>query len=317
MDPQLLKHLAMGVMIPVVVCALVVGVGWRGARGRWAIPAGLAGGYVLTHAWLLGGLVEPRSAADWLPYVAIAAGLVGLLESLGTGRAGNGAAGAGTSERAGSHASGAAAWWAVRGVVLIASAYATLRGPIHQGEWAAWVSVAWVLGFAAVGLACWWAGERVAERDGGAGAAWGLTALSGGTGLVMIVGYYSMRLGQAGGAVAAGLMVVTLLACWRGRVLAGGLVGGLGRGAAAVPTVMSLTLLLNAVHFGQAERLGMVYPGLLALAMPAGLLADVGPWGRWTGWRKQAARAALASVPVIAAVGLAAAGYRPPEPYEG
>src|SRR5258707_6863226 len=71
----------------VLIVARLIGGGGQGG-GRWGVPIGLGVAYALGHAgaveWLSAGELPPMpplNATDWLPWLALAAMVLGLLET--------------------------------------------------------------------------------------------------------------------------------------------------------------------------------------------------------------------------------------------
>ncbi len=152
----------MALLMPAVVAAaiaagfafLLVSVAYLlggGDRGRWSVPVALAGGYALGHAWLRGWVAPngppwlPSDAYDWIPYAALAAGLVGWLDAIWPGR-----------------------WWTrlENRLILVGGLTWLLLNPLITGTWAPQESAGWLALIAGVTLLSWGSLDLHARRLG-------------------------------------------------------------------------------------------------------------------------------------------------------
>ncbi|MDX2018503.1 MAG: hypothetical protein SFY95_12800 [Planctomycetota bacterium] len=300
MDPAQIKMLATSTLPPLLLAlAVFVPIWWR-RRGeptpispantegdpRWAAPVvlGLAG---IAVPWIALGAVKlpPKAAAEWIPIFAAVGLALGLLA---------------TRVRF-----GAVVRWLVRGLVLLAAGGAPMWRRFAD-ESSRTEAIAWTVGFAMVMAVVWWALERSVDRVRGAGGPGVLLVFAFGASQVLVLGYYSVSLAQIAAGLAAALGVAMVMGLLRPRfTLAFG-------GVHAVVLVVGPAL-LQGMLFGQATMpVWWFAPAVLASPLMA-LLADAPMFAKLTGWKAAALRVGLASIPMLAGVGLAAATYQFPD----
>jgi hypothetical protein len=268
-----------------LACALVLILArLAGGRtgGRWGLPLGLGIGYALGHAgaseWLTSGelpSIPPLNATDWLPWLALAAMVLGLLESLWP--------------------SPAWARWENR-LLLVGATLWLLIGPLYQSLWepAQWKGAVWVCGLGAGILVFWGLLEGLSGRRGRA-MLLPLAVLAGGTAAALVLSRF-LVLGECGMGLAAALGAAWLVSRWWVELSPAG-------GGVPVVGVLLAGLILGGFFYAELPASSAI---LLALA-PLALLVDrIGPVARWPGWAGGLARLAAVLVPVGAAVALAA-----------
>ncbi len=305
MDPALQKTLALGVLPPAVFTGVVLLSAWwrrrmpeaaearaalippdatntRGER-LWLTPLVFAVAYLPVHHFLLGGIKAPNAAADWMPYVALLAGVLGALAVVGR--------------------MPLVVRWIWRALVCAAVAGAIASGKVRNG-WPMAEAIPTLAAFVLHTLAAWWAFERVTDRTRGPGGPIVLMIYAVGVSQVLALAFYSLRLAQmptAMAAVAGAAMVVALI---RPRFT-------LALGGVHVVLLISNAALLQGVLFPGDAILPRVLPWILLASPLLAAGADLVPL---KGWKLVVLRSALALVPVAVAIGLAAA-LRPADEY--
>jgi hypothetical protein len=257
--------------------------------GRWGLPLALGIGYALGHAgaseWLTSGElppIPPLNATDWLPWLALVAMIVGLVEALWP--------------------SPAWARWENRLLLTVATLW-LLIGPIYRSLWEPeqWKGAVWVCGLGAGILVFWGVLEGLSCRRG-RGMLLPLAVLAGGTAAALVLSRF-LVLGECAIGLAGALGAAWLVSRWWVELSPSG--GG-------VPVV---ALLLAGLILGGFFYAELPAPSALLLAVaPLALLVDrLGPVARWPGWAAGLARFVAVLVPVGAAVALAAMNAPGPE----
>jgi len=270
------------VLPPAVFAGAALLAGWWRRRGDdphegplWLAPVVVLIAYVGVHAALLGGLVAPRVAADWMPAVALAAAGLGLVAWRWRGPR--------------------AVLWGLRALVVLGVGVACTSGKIRHG-WAI-DRAAPVLGaFTAHTLASWWAFERLAARARGAEAPGVLMLYALACGQVVALAYYSLKVAQMPTAVAACMGAAAVVGIIRPRL-------SLARGGVDAPVLVTQAALFQGFLYSSGEG-GAWYAPLLLGAPLAALLAGRLPL---RGPKGTAARVVAAAVVAGVAIGLAIA----------
>lgn len=268
-----------GPMAAGAIARVVAGPGGEGSRRAWVMPVLMAATAAGVHVMLFGGVkVPPEASIGWMPVVTLTAALLGVVEWVAR--------------------LGWMARWVGRVVVMALAGYVGIRAHWAGGVLTAAAAWGWMAGFVAVGMVMLMGLEGVrggVERRPG----WGLVpaVVVGGAGAMLVTTMGSLKLSQDVGSVGAFL---------GGVALASGLRGWGGRGGMVVPAVVAMEGLVQGLRYGGQEesrewvaRLGA---GLVVASGWAALGADAGVMGRWSGWKRVAARAVLAGVPVAAGV---------------
>ncbi len=305
MDPALQKTLALGVLPPAVFTGVVLLLAWwwrrmpetaearaamvpptatntRGER-LWLTPLVFAVAYLPVHHFLLGGIKTPTAAADWMPFVALLAGVLGALAVVAR--------------------MPVAIRWIWRALICAAIAAAVSSGKIRNG-WPIAEAAPTLAAFVLHTLLAWWAFERVTDRTRGPEGPIVLMIYAVGVSQVLALAFYSLRLAQmptAMAAVAGAAMVVALI---RPRFT-------LALGGAHVVLLVSNAGLLQGVLFPGDAILPRVLPWILLASPLLAAAADLVPL---KGWKLVLLRAVLALIPVGVAIGLAVA-LRPADEY--
>lgn len=269
----------------------------------WVFPMVAGLGFLGVHAWLSGPpVLQPVSADQWLPWIAVVAVLAALVAS-GVGeprvpaRTPDGApSGWGTGV--------SVARWALRAVILGAAAGVSVLN-LARHAWSSGQTLAWIGGAGALGLAGWWAMERMARRAHGPlfpAAMWLWAALSG---QVIVLGLYHLKGAVAATILAAAFGGAMVAAVFRPRLR-------LARGGVVVAAVLMPALLLQGVVLGgseQPEWVRVLLASASVVALLMGTLADCGAPAddpRATrsalGGPREVVRLALVVLPMIAAV---------------
>ncbi|MDQ7007168.1 MAG: hypothetical protein Q9Q40_08040 [Acidobacteriota bacterium] len=278
--------LFVGAVLPFLVTAVVLGAvdGFDRNRAREGGCRGfvLAGAlaYPLAHGLVRGGLpFPPVESVDWLPFFALLAGVVGLLEA-GLPRLGRGR-------------------WLLRLVVVAGLLWTTLS-PLVRYAWSALAAAGWMAALEIAVLLFWGAVESHVRRDEPLAAPLSFLLLSVGSSGILLLSN-SAVLGQLAGVLAAVLGAWLLMAVLRPRRFP-------ARGSGAVLTLVLAGLWMQGYFYADLPLSSLV---LLAL-VPA--TAVVGEALRRRGRSRLVALAgewALASLLVgLAAVGPLLASWR-------
>src|SRR5262245_33774709 len=222
--------------------------------------------------------VPPASAADWLPWIAIAAMVLGLL--------------------ARSVRFVPAKRYTVRAIVVLMMGIVSALGPLRSGSIPRLEMAATLLVFLALTLIVMGAAEANVEARRGAAGPLVLMVFAVGASQVLMLAFASLRLGQAVGVAGAALGGIVLVSFVRPRLT-------LSYGGIHVPVLLGQTCLLQGVLYTETGHKRM-YPLLLALSPVLALLGGVGPLAQLRGWRSTLVRVILALIPVCIALAIAA-----------
>ncbi len=276
-----LSMIAFGVLLPAAIAAALLALPLLrrpGADGRprsaWAVPAGLGLALLAAHAGLKGfPRVPPGESTEWLFVAGLAATALGVAEALRPAPAG--------------------VRWGIRAAVALAALGALLRGRLRHthtlGEAAVMVAL-----LAAGALATWALLDGVASRARGPGYPLVLSAIAGGGALALGLSG-SQLLAQLAGALACATTAAAAVAWLRPSAT-------WTAGATAVPALAMAAAWLSGLTYADLPWASLALLAVSpALALAGGFvpLARLGP--RW----EALTRAAIASLPVAAAVGIA------------
>ncbi len=286
MDPQ--ELVLVGVLAPALAAGVLLGLGWKawrredeGIDGRWSGGPALALAFLLTFV-LVSGLPasllpdSPRTPTglDWLAWLSLPALLLLAFEhKLGRWK------------------------HVLRGVVALAAVRLVLHNAF-ESTFAVDEGGKWLAGLTILYLVLWAALARVCGQRSGASSPLVLWTLA--TGLAVLAGLTgSVKIGQLGGALAAGLGAATVIAWRRPRLTLSG--SGVG---------MALLLLfglgMNAHVFSYTEGPEIL---LVASAPLFALLADLPPLR----FKRPALRTAtvmlLTALPIVVAITRAAIAF--------
>ncbi len=283
----ILHALIWNLLVPAAVSASAVALARRiarefpgGRRGRWGVAAGLGLGYLAGHVGLLGWPSFPEvEATRWVAWLALAAGVVGLVEATWT----------------------PPAWpsWVFRGLFLLVILGLLLRSKVEHA-WTAAEAVAWFGGLWAALMVSWWNLEAQAERLSGPGWVVPIGLIAAGWGVVQVLSG-GASLGQLDGVLAATLLgALATVGLRPGPALSRG-------GPAVVSTVM-----------GGLGLVGFFYSEVPASSETLLTLAPWVPWvdrigfiRRRSYWTRASVRFLAVFLVVAAAVFLADAAASP------
>lgn len=292
-----LEQILLGVVLPVVLAAaflLAARRPWQkesGAGGLWGGPLAFAAAYLGVHIGIAnwGGLA-PSDDMQWLPHVAVAAAIVGLIETK-------------TYEKA-------LLRWLLRGM-LAAGTYVLVLGFMIENYWTTGDTALWIglLTLATLGITGTL--DQLAEDHPGASAPLVMTLVAAGGALVLAL-TGTAKVGQLMGGLSAASGVMVLISWWDSSTK-------LSRGGATVFSILFGGLLAfgytsTADIPALAEAFGhyQTMATLLVAAAPFMLwAAQNGPLARPSGWKAALMRALLVAIPLGAAAYFAA---NPPEP---
>lgn len=266
------------ILLGVALPAVLTGALYVAARRSWWAPAvacsaGFVTGFLALEGWP--GL-PPLEAIGWLPWLAVAAGLVGLTHADAMPRI---------------------VPTLARAALAIAVPLLTLR-PLLEHSWSPAGGAVRVAAPAVGLLAVWWSVEAEARRAPGAGVPLVFWVVASGSSICIVIAG-SARLGQTGGVLAAVFgagFVAALLGAARTHL-----------GATAVGSVVLGALLINGYFY--VDDLPGPATALLAVA-PLAVLAR----RRRSGARATALAVLVAGVTVAVAVALTVAAV-PDDPY--
>jgi hypothetical protein len=312
MDPFIVRQLALGVIPPLVVSLVVFAVLWRRSNARlgidlpdvptrerpgaavWVTPLFLGLLSIVMHGVLFGGYnLPPKAGLDWMPLVALVGTVLGVL-SLGVKLPAIGR-------------------WVLR-LGLVGGAGVALTWNF-LGRWDAAESVAWIGGFTLATLLTWWGAERAADAKRGMSMPLAMSIWLGASAQIMVMGLSGLATSQAAGVLATAMIALAVVAFFRPFAT-------LAFGGVHVPVVVGMSLLLVAVlpkatprALEEPDALWtlLLYAGSVVVAWPLSMLADVIGPSRWRGsWKHSALRLGLLLLPLLAALGVAAARFTPP-----
>lgn len=304
MDPAVLKQLALGGGPPFIIALVALLIAWwkRGRLGSidapippsparpggplWLAPLLLGGVLIGMHPLLFGKYVlPPRAAFDWIPIGAAIAMVLGI---------------SATRVRFPWFAR-----WAVR-AVIIAACGALMSMNWLRGAWGFGTGSLWIAAFVITTLAVWWSFERVADRSRGIEGPAAALFFIGGIMQLMLLGFASLSLALVAEVLAAVLFAACVVSLVRPSFT-------LAFGGVHVPAVVGGMVMLQAFAAETGDvRLHPLYAGLLLLSPIASAIATFGPLGRMSGRRGTIARLAIGALPVLIAIGIAAARFTPP-----
>ena len=256
-------------------------VGGTGMKRSWVAPLVMMVACVAVHAWFFRPMeLRPAQSTDWFPYIAVAAGLLGMFEGL--------------------RATPGAVRTIVRLLLFVGVGYACARSKIANGAWSSGDAAAWIGGFGAVGVLTMFAVERTTLRRAGVAGASSPLVMCGGAAGLLVAAMASLNLAQEVAPIAAILGGFCVAALVRRAIV-------LGPGAAHVPVYVTGAAVFQGILYGGSYSL----PGWLAWVCAAcvaispwfAMMADAGAIGRLTGWKQAAARITLAAIPIVGAFG--------------
>lgn len=253
-----IRILAFGVLLPAVVAGFVLFVAWRRSlftmNGKWSGAVAFTLGYLIAHFAAFGmPSFPPTDATQWLAYLAVAAMVVGLVESFW-------------------QAPSWARWfwrWGFSGLVL----WLLLRSVVEY-TWGLPKGLVWLLALSIVMLMFWTALDALAERIKGAFLPALLFITSLGSSIALMLGR-SASISQLCGSVTV-MTIVSAIVGWQQHNFT------LAKGAAAVLTVLLFGFWLNGVFYAY---LPMVTAVLLMLSPMVGWLGQMPPMRRLPAWQ--------------------------------
>lgn len=253
------------------------------AERLWLAPLVMGVAYLGVHAALLGGIRPPRSAADWMPLIALAAVVLGL-----------------TARSIRLHI---AARWTLRAAVVAAAGVAVAWNKLRNGPDTE--TLLTLAGYTAHTLAAWWALERLAHSSRGPAPVIVAMLYATAASQVIALAYFSLRIAQMPTAMAACLGAAAVVAFIRPRFT-------LAFGGVHAPVLISQAALLQALLFTSERENLFVHPPVLLLTAVLPVLAGLLPLPPR---RKAIATIAAALVGTGLTIGLAAALRPPPSEY--
>lgn len=338
MDSEIINQLARGAIPPGVFGVLAFGALWWTARptarpepesegGRLAMirlialsegwrllltPVLFTIAYIPTHLLVLGRQWPPHAAFDWLPVIAVVALAMALLWR--------------------APRLPVAGRWAVVAVGLAVIGWMSSANQI-KNSWGAGRTAAHLGGFVLVGLAAAWAMVRVSAgvtavspKPEGEGQAKDVSVAGWAGGVargpvpvllvlvpvmtasqLLVLGYESLRLGQAVGVAVAVLSGALIVSLWRRGLR-------LGVGGVLWPMVMAMACLYQGV-LSDGRGITKAYPLLVAASPFAVLIARRVMGAKMKPSVRTAIELAAATLPAAAAMALAFANRTPPADY--
>ena len=294
MDPAMVKNLALGAIPPALIAAVYFvalwlkrspvgqadGSGVRVERRVVLIPVVMAATMLLTFMLVFGTpMLAPVTAFDWLPLIGVAAGVAGVIASL---------------ERAPS-----VVRWAPAVAAILFSAWASAKNPIAN-SWPAAQSAAYLLESLLAGVVVLAGATWLASRRAGLAPVLVLMLFAGAVTQLLVLGYFSMKVGQVAGMGASMLIAAAGAALWRKEFR-------LGPGGVTFITVMTMAALGQGKLYGQATPdLARVYAALAVLSVVSAALVAWGLPPRLGPRVRGAIVVGVAALPLLA--GLAVAG---------
>ncbi|HHN73919.1 MAG TPA: hypothetical protein ENK10_01695 [Acidobacteria bacterium] len=244
---MIVSSLLIGAALPFLVALFAMAVvGWvdrdrsreRGCRG-FVIAVALA--YPVAHGLIRGGLpFPPIETVDWLPFFALLAGGVGLIEAglpVGRGR------------------------WLLRLVVVAGLLWTSLL-PLVRYAWSALVAAGWMAALEIAVLLFWGAVESHVRRDEPLATPLSLLLLSVGSSGILLLSN-SALLGQLAGALAAALAAWLLMGLLRPRKFP-------ARGSGAAATLILAGLWLQGYFYADLPLSSLLLLALVPVTAAAG-----------------------------------------------
>lgn len=236
---SLTMPLILGVALPLIVSAAALLVAWRLWRadaalwgGRWGAALALGGGFFAGYVGILRfPRFPPAEASEYLAYFALAALILGLIES---GRR--------------------TPWWVrwpLRAALCIPLVL-VMTSASREWDWTPVQSASWVVGLTLAILIAWASAESQATRYAGASSPLILLVVTAGSSAALLL-TFSALLAQLALALAMTLFV-SALAAWRRPSLS------LSGGGVCVAVVLLAGLLMNGYFYSEL-------PGFAALAL--------------------------------------------------
>ena len=284
----------LGVLVPALLATVWLLFAWRPwsrtpgsdpKAGLWGAPVALTTAYVAGHVGVLGAPAwPPAEATHWVFYLTIAAGALGLSESLSSRRS---------------------RWrlWLPRAVLAVGAVPALLK-PYVDYTWTPEQSVVWILGIALLSIGFWvelaWALPELPGTTGW----WVLIVLGSGLSVTLVL-WASLTLGLLAGVLAASCGGALFVSLWaRGRPMASVTVPVLG-------VVLGL-LILSGYLFAELPA----GSALLLAAAPGAARALPATWlARASSSTRLVLRVAAVAVPVAVVVAHAYLASPPLDPY--
>jgi hypothetical protein len=273
----ILHALIWTLLVPSAVSATAIALSRRigrggssGRRGRWGVAIGLGLGYFAGHVGILGWpSVPPIEAKQWVPWLALASTVLGVVEASWFVPKG--------------------ATWGVRAVFVSLLVGSVLWSQV-ENHWEVREAACWLGGLGAVVLLSWWNLEAQAERLSGPGWVVPIGLVTAGWAVVQVLSF-DASLGQLDGVLAAALL---------GALPTVGLRPGLAlsKGGPAITTMVLAGLGLTGIFYSNVPK-----PVALIL-----VLAPWTPWVDRIGFirrRSYWTRASVRFLAVLLTVGLA------------
>lgn len=295
MDLAMMKNLALGAIPPAIIAgACFLPMWWKRpaaasakadapARTDWRLvltPLIMAFATIVTFSLVMGALPKypPTRAMEWMPYIALAAGLAGAVAAM---------------ERL-----PAVFRWLPSFVVLLGAWWASSRRLI-EGTWTPEQSAIELLEFVTPGLVLLAATMVMAGRRAGVSGIIVLLVLTGSVSQFLVIGYYSLVQGQIIGMTSSMLIAALGVALWRRGLR-------IGPGAVVFAGVMMTTVLYHGRLYGTAgAELSRGYALLVLFSAVLGSLVHAGIPEKLTRFR---AVATVATVAIPLFIGLAYTG---------
>lgn len=294
MDPGMVKNLAMGAIPPALIAGAYFAAAWRRRpapgddqepRERaadWravATPLVMAAGVLLTYTLVFGApKLRPSMAFQWLPYIVLAAGAAGSAATI--------------------KALPALVRWAPTAGALLFGAWASARGRI-AGAWSGEMTAAHMLESLLVGAVVLAAAHATVSSRKGVAPVLVLMLFAGATCQLLILGYFSMKVGQVAGMAASMLIAAAAVSVWRPAFR-------LGAGGTVFVVVLALTTLGQGNLYGEAPpELARVYTALLLLSLVGTALVGLSLPERLGSKARGVALVGVAALPLLAGLGVA------------
>lgn len=293
MDPAMVKNLALGAIPPAFIAAVYFVALWlkrspvmhadgsaiRAERRILLVPVVMTCAMVFTFMAVFGmPTLAPVTAFDWLPLIGVAAGFAGVIASL---------EGIPSFVR----------WTPAVGAMLFA-AWASAKNPIAS-SWPAEQSAAYLLESMLMGVVVLAGANWLASRRPGLAPVLVLMLFAGAVTQLLVLGYFSMKVGQVAGMGASMLIAAAGVALWRKEFR-------LGPGGVTFIVVVTMAALGQGKLYGQASpELARVYAALAVLSVVGAALVG---WGLSTkvGPRMRGAIVVVvAALPLLAGLGVA------------
>jgi hypothetical protein len=297
MDPAMVKNLALGAVPPGVLALLFFLLAWRRRPAERAGPALVATPIFMALAVVFTYAITfqtprlaPLAAFDWLPIIAIAAGVAGVFAAL---------------ERL-----PLVVRWTPAVLALLFAAWAGAKNAIAT-SWTPSQTGAHLLEAVVFGIVLLGAGHSLVSRRAGVMPVASLMLFAGAACQLLVLGFFSMKVGQVAGMGASMAIAALPVARWRPATR-------VGPGGMVFIVVMTLAALGQGRLYGQATpEFARIYTALLTLSLVGGALVAAGLGERCSARIRTTLVLGVVALPLVAGLGIAGKKWQDEQRQQG